>query len=687
MSNYIIHPLIQSIRGCIFTKGWKFIVKLNEQQQMAVSHFDGPCCVIGTPGSGKTRVITERIKYLINNKGIQASNILVITFTKAAAMQMKQRFQKSIGGNSRVTFGTFHAIFFTILKYAYHYTSDNIIKEDLKRQILKQIISETDIEIQDENEFINDIESEISRVKGEQIDLSHYYSPNCSSEVFRKIFNSYNNALERRSLIDFDDMLIYCYELLSQRNDILKLWQKQYPYILIDEFQDINKVQYDVVKLLAKPGNNLFIVGDDDQSIYGFRGAKPDIMQQFLKDYKDAKKYTLGINYRCSGNIVKAAESVIKNNKNRLDKKLTTENDIGEEPDIQEFNKLSDENEVIRNKIMEYRRSGLPYSEMAVLFRTNTQARALTSKLMEYNIPFVMKERIPNIYEHWIATDILTYIRVAHGNRERGAVLRIINRPKRYVHRSAFNEPYVDFEELKSFYEDKDWMVDRLEQLEYDLKMLSTLKPYAAVNFIRCGIGYDEYIREYADYRGIRVDDMMDILDELQEEAKNHDSFDEWFNYIQEYGEELKAQAGKSQAMFNGQEQDDAVVIMTMHGAKGLEYDCVFIPDVNEGITPHNKAVLDADMEEERRMFYVAMTRARRYLHIYYVKERFNKEVDVSRFVEEILGRKIKKESSIVKKVSYEKNVNNDKIPKNIYKLGAGYQYGDTRLRYRKPKG
>ncbi|MCI5500477.1 MAG: ATP-dependent helicase [Lachnospiraceae bacterium] len=664
----------------------------DKNQEKAIRHFKGPCLCIAGPGSGKTAVITARIKYLIDEMNVSPTNILVITFTKAAAVQMKQRFQQSIGGRSaRVTFGTFHAIFFTILKYAYHYTADNIIKEDLKRQILKDIISKTDLEIQDENEFINDIEAEISRVKGENMELSNYYSPNCSGEIFRKIFNSYNNALERRSLIDFDDMLIYCYELLSQRQDILRMWQKQYPFILIDEFQDINKVQYDVVKLLAKPYNNLFIVGDDDQSIYGFRGARPDIMQQFLKDYKDAVKYTLSINYRCSGNIVKAAGLVIKNNKNRFDKEITANNPDGEIVDIQEFGKLSEENDVIRNKIMENRNNGMPYGEMAVLFRTNTQARALTSKLMEYNIPFVMKERIPNIYDHWIARDIFTYIKVALGSRERAAVMRIINRPKRYVHRNAFSEPYVDFEELKHFYEDKEWMVERIEQLEYDLKMLSTLKPYAAINFIRCGIGYDDYIREYADYRGIRADDMINILDELQEEAKNHSDFDEWFDYIQQYGEELKEQAGKSQAMLNGQEPEDAVVIMTMHGAKGLEYECVFIPDVNEGVTPHNKAVLDADMEEERRMFYVAMTRAKHYLHIYYVKERFNKEVDVSRFVEEIVGEKLKKGSDMSAddksvEISSDKKRNKCVTNKNIYKLGKDYRYGETNLRYKKPE-
>ena len=552
---------------------------------------------------------------------------------------MKQRYQQMMPPHSApVQFGTFHAIFFTILKHAYHYNVNNIIREEVRFQLLKEIVDGIDMDIADENEFVHDLETEISRVKGERMDLAHYYSPNCPGDTFRKIFQKYQQSLERQCLLDFDDMLVYCYELLSQRPDICQMWQRRYPFILIDEFQDINQVQYDVVKLLARPGNHLFVVGDDDQSIYGFRGARPDIMQSFVKDFKP-EQCTLNINYRCSGEIVKAAGSVIRHNKNRLAKEILPAKDTGMPVEIREFPRISEQNECIREKILSYRNSGIAYREMAVLFRTNTQARAITAKLKEYNIPFAMKELVPNLYDHWIARDILSYIRVALGNRERGLVMRIINRPKRYVHRNAFTESYVDLEELKLFYEDKNWMVERLEEFQEDLKMIAGMRPYAAINFIRRGVGYDDYIQEYADYRGIRADDMYEILDELQEASKGYKSFDEWFEYIRAYGEELKEQAQKSRRMKNGQEQtEDAVVIMTMHGAKGLEYECVFIPDANEGVTPHNKAVLAADMEEERRMFYVAMTRAKSHLHIYYLKERFNKEVSISRFVEEILA-------------------------------------------------
>lgn len=634
------------------------MISLNRGQEQAVTHFEGPMLVLAGPGSGKTRVITERIHYLLSQQGVNPSEILVITFTKAAAGEMRQRYHKLYPHDmAGVHFGTFHAIFFMILKYAYHYTANNIVREEVRRGILKELIQRTELEIQDENEFISDLESEISRVKGDRIDLGHYYSPLCPGDTFREIFKGYQDALQQRRLLDFDDMLVYCYELLSQRADILKMWQQQFRYILIDEFQDICLVQYDIIKLLAAPENNLFIVGDDDQSIYGFRGAKPDIMKQFLKDYDSAGKCLLDINYRCAAPIVDAAGHVISKNKNRLDKQIKAANsdDIkiqqlhAEDGEImirdaatgevivsvKEYDKVSDENNEIRKSILSYHKRGISLGEMAVLFRTNTQARALSAKLMEYNIPFSAKERIPNLYDHWIVQDVLSYIRIAQGNRERGQVMRIINKPKRYVHRNAFTEPYVDFEELKLFYEDKNWMVERITQLQYDLSMLAHMKPYAAVNFIRRGIGYDEYIMDYAEYRGIAADDLLEILDEMQEEAKDRDSFEAWFAYMQEYREELLKQAQRKEG-----ETQEAVQLMTMHGAKGLEFTCVFIPDANEGVTPHSKSVLAADMEEERRMFYVAMTRAKKHLHISYVRERFHKAADISRFVQEILGDK-----------------------------------------------
>lgn len=620
----------------------------NKAQKEAIFHQKGPMLVLAGPGSGKTRVITERAKVLIDEYQIEPHKILVITFTKAAAEEMKNRFKKRMDGiYAPVWFGTFHAIFFTILKHAYHYNSSNILREDQKKQFFREILQKLELEIEDENEFLGEIESEISLVKGEMISLEHYFPMNCSTEVFKTFFQEYNKKLQQYRLIDFDDMLVYCYELLSQRADILKMWQKQFEYILIDEFQDCNKIQYDIVRMLAKPENNLFIVGDDDQSIYRFRGARPEIMLKFQKDYSNAKKVLLDINYRSTKSIVEAAARVIQKNKERFPKNIRTINEQGEAVHIQSFENLLLENKKTVETLLAYKKAGILFSEMAVLFRTNTQPGALLEKLMEYNIPFRMKDNIPNIYEHWIARNIICYIKIALGNRERALFLQIMNRPKRYISREYIDTTIVDFERLRTYYEDKDWMAERIDRLEYDLKIIKNLRPYTAIQYIRKGVGYEEYLVEYATYRRIKSEELFDLLDEIQEASKEFETFEEWFLHIEKYGEELKEQIQKVK-----EQKEEAVTMSTMHSAKGLEYKVVIIIDVNEGIIPHRKAVLDADLEEERRMFYVAMTRAKRYLHMFYVKERYNKELEVSPFLSQLLPReeKKKKENKTFKK-------------------------------------
>lgn len=624
----------------------------NVSQEKAIKHGKGPMLVLAGPGSGKTLVITRRTRNLIEEYGVDPRNILVITFTKAAADEMKERFQKLMGGRHYpVNFGTFHAIFFTILRYAYQYTANNIIRDDVKKQFLRESIEKQELEIEDEKDFLNGIESEISLVKGERINLEHYYSINCAEDVFQKIYKEYDDRLRRANLLDFDDMLVYCYELLIERPDILKIWQKKYQYILIDEFQDINKIQYDIIQLLAQPENNLFIVGDDDQSIYRFRGAKPEIMLHFEEDYKDCKKVLLDINYRSTAKIVEAAKRVVKNNQNRFSKNISTIHSEGEEIYLKTFKELKLENQAIVDEILAYHSKGIPLSEIAILFRTNTQPRALLEKCMEYNIPFKMKDSMPNIYEHWIAKNLMGYIRFALGQRERGIFLQIANRPKRYISRESLSEPMIDMKHLKEYYSDKDWMIERIEKLEYDIQMLEKMNPYSAINYIRKGIGYEDYLKEYADYRRIKVDELYEVLDEIQESARDYKTYEEWFVHIDEYAEELAEQARRQK-----ENNVDSVTMTTMHSSKGLEFQVVYIIDANEGITPHHKAILEADLEEERRMFYVAMTRAKQYLHIYSVQNRYNKELDLSRFVGEILlDTEELKEDSVIEHKMYGK--------------------------------
>lgn len=605
----------------------------SKAQTQAIMHKDGPMMVLAGPGSGKTTVITHRVQYLTKEYGIDPGDILVITFTRAAAEEMRERYEALTGGGSRVTFGTFHSIFFRILKLAYRYTADNIVREDQQMQFVRELAQAGGLEPEDENEFAASILSEISSVKGERIALEHYYSKNCPDTVFRQLYAGYEEKMRRAGLIDFDDMMVLCLELFTERKDILSAWQRRYRYILIDEFQDINRLQYEIVRMLAKPEDNLFIVGDDDQSIYRFRGAKPEIMLGFERDYPGAGRILLDVNYRSTEEIVAPALRLIGENQKRFSKAIHTTGRHGKNVITKLWQDPGEENLAIAREIQLYLQSGVRPGDIAVLYRTNAGPRFLMEKLMEYNLPFRTRDTVPNLYEHWISRNILTYIRIAMGSRAREDILQVINRPKRYISRDAMPDETVSFEKMKAFYAEKDWIAERIESLEGDLRAIARMSPLAAVNYIRQGMGYDEYLIEYAAFRRMRPEELLETADELKESAAGFKTFDEWFAHIDAYKEELLRQAAQRRT------ETDAITLATMHSAKGLEFPIVYILDANEGITPHSRAMLDEDMEEERRLFYVAMTRAKTRLHVYAVRERYHKKAEVSRFVWEYLGR------------------------------------------------
>lgn len=606
------------------------MASFNEEQKRAITHKDGPMIVLAGPGSGKTLVITYRTRWLIEYAGVNPSNILVVTFTKAAAKEMKERFSRLMGQSLPVSFGTFHSIFFAILRYAYGLNGDNILREEKKRQFLTEIIHSMELEIDEENDFISSVIGEISLVKGEMMNLEYYHSTSCADDIFCNIYRAYDDRLRRERLLDFDDMLVFCYELFDQRPDILKIWQEKFQYILVDEFQDINKIQFAIIQMLARPRNNLFIVGDDDQSIYQFRGAKPEIMLGFESEYKGCKKVILDINYRSSADIVECAKRLIENNTKRFQKEIKAKSPHFLPVDIRSFQTQREENLKIIEFIREYAKQGIPYQEMAVIFRTNIQPGTLIRALMEYNLPFQVKDGIPNIYDHWIAKNMLTYMEVARGNRERAKILAIINRPNRYVKRDMLKNPTIDLRDMAYKMTDKPWMVQRILDFIKDLEMIKDMSPYAAITYIRNVVGYDTYLREYAQFRRINVDELFDVLQEIQESAKEFETIPDFFEHVEAYDEELKRQKQEQQ------QEKNRVVLTTMHSAKGLEYEVVFVPDVNEGVIPHKKAVKDAEIEEERRLFYVALTRAKKYLHVFTVKELFHKEAAPSLFLPEM---------------------------------------------------
>lgn len=604
----------------------------NQAQKKAVSHGEGPCLVLAGPGSGKTLTIVNRIKYLIEEYKVRPEEILVVTFTRFAAAEMKSRLCALMGKQTLpVTVGTFHGIYYGILKWAYRMGQQNILSEEEKYQILRSAAGKQKMEVFDEEDFIQDIAAEIGKIKNNRIDPDEFVSEKCSADAFREIYREYERQRKKLRKIDFDDMLVLCCELFTSRPDVLAAWQKKFRYILIDEFQDINRIQYDVIRMLALPENNLFVVGDDDQAIYGFRGADSSLMFRFRENYPEAAQILLGTNYRSTANIVRNSLKVIEHNEHRFQKDLKASRDNGACIHVQELKDPNEEAQYILDEIEKKEQEGTAPEKIAVLFRIHTDARPVVEALLERHISFQMKEHLPNLYNHFIGKDIQAYFRLALGERKRQDFLQVMNRPKRYIGRDSLSGNTVSFEEIRKFYCDREWMMDRVDQFEWDVKMLKKMAPYAAIQYIRKRIGYDDFLKDYALTHNVNKADLFDVLSEIEEAAKPYASIEDWFVHVQEYTEMLRLKERQRSL------KQEGVRLMTIHAAKGLEFDAVFLIEANEGRIPYKKAKTEKETEEERRLFYVAMTRAKDLLKICYVKTKNGKEVSPSRFVEELL--------------------------------------------------
>lgn len=601
----------------------------SSNQKKAIEHGAGPLMVLAGPGSGKTFVITHRIKYLIEGPGINPAHILVVTFSRAAAKEMKDRFEK-LYSKSPVTFGTFHSVFFNLLKTAYGFGSEQIASDELRYTLIKELIKRNSIENEDINTLAGNLLNEIALVKQDNISIKNYYSNSISSDTFKKIYSDYESELEARGKLDFEDMLSLTYELLSERSDILKAVQNRYRYILVDEFQDINFLQYNIIKLMAGAGQNITVVGDDDQSIYRFRGARPEIMLGFERDFRNVKKVFLDINFRSSTQIVNASTKLISFNSKRFPKSFKAKNGDGAPVSLIEFkNPFLEVNSIIKD-IKDYIKSGQDINNIAVLYRTNLSPRLLIERLMRNNIPFTIRDAIPNLFDHWVAKDIISYIKLAINMGDKSDLLRISNKPNRYISRDSLSSSRANIETLFDYYDDKSYMIKRIVELREHLRTIKNLKPATALRYIRNVVGYDEYIEEYCDMNGVESDDCYSILGDLENSAAEYNTFNDWFVHMDEYKDELIEARKKSN------ENDKGVRLMTFHSSKGLEFDIVYIIDVNEGSVPYKKAKGVDEIEEERRMFYVAMTRARKKLFICYCVENFGKSIGKSDFVIEL---------------------------------------------------
>ncbi len=601
---------------------------LDQVQEKAARHVDGAAMILAGPGSGKTTVITHRIWNLIRENHIDEKKILVITFTKMAAKQMQERFLKLCNkSQSEVVFGTFHAIFFRILKTVFHYHANDIIKEQEQWRFVKNQVSFHAISVQDETSLVTEILSEISKVKAKKIDIQNYISFSCDETVFRCIYNEYQHMLRQEHKVDFEDMMIITLEVLKNKKDVLSDWQNKYDYILIDEFQDAAPVQVQIIYLLCENHNNIFIVGDDDQSIYGFRGAAPSVMKDFITIYPEASIYNLNTNYRSNRYIVEMATRLINHNQDRFYKDLQAFHSYGDKVDIKQCKYVEDQNQYIMDIIHQWR-------EIAILTRTNSGA-ANVIKMLEYQgIEVQSSMNKEDLSKHWITLDIAAYIKIANGSRKRCDYLRIINKPYRSISRDYFTDDVVYLEKIKMNINQKECKDKQKElcQLEQDIKFLQNMTTYAKINYIRKGMGYEKYIKNYCNEQNIDSKPFINILDHIQECARKIPSYNEWMQSISTNKKD------ENKILKNTTYQDTKyhVQVCTMHSCKGLEFDNVLLIDVNEGMIPYSKTDTKEEIEEERRLFYVAVTRAKQRLFISYLKKRYDRTLQPSRFIREL---------------------------------------------------
>lgn len=628
----------------------ELLAGLNEPQIQAVTHGEGPALVLAGPGSGKTTVIVKRILYLIQIQKIPPEEILVLTFTRDAAQSMKNRFEKLItddltgmykGMTVPVNFGTFHSVFYHILMQAHGSNSKTILSAACKNEIMTEILKDRAVRRQEYYEFdflkglVEDYLAAVSFYKN-TYDMVRTLQmlPADYREDFGEIFQRYQRKCKLEGGLDFDDMVFACRELLvhddCRRND----WQMRFSYILVDEFQDINPMQYEVVKLLGAKHGNIFVVGDEDQAIYGFRGSNPECMKKFAEEYH-AKQIFLNANYRSTTEIVTLAEQVIAESKKRI---ISNKNvyAAGNNANLQEsihflsFESKQQEISYLADQLKgfwENNKTGFG-ENCGVLFRTNRAMQRMAVVLSKQGIPFFMKEKGANPYEHFIVKDIMAYLKLAAGDRSRKNFLRIMNRPVRYLSRECVGEnTQIDLEHLC---ENKQGASQQLNKLYKQLKQLSEMPLTLAIHYICKVIGYEAYLgmRKEAEEH---LEEWRDVLDFCKADAGNYKNITDWENAQRRFG------SGNFNPNYVRKEADACIWLMTVHASKGLEFDRVYLPDCNEKVYPHGNLQDHETIEEERRIFYVGITRAQKRLELLCTIGTKERPRQISRFLNPVI--------------------------------------------------
>ncbi|MBQ7565372.1 MAG: ATP-dependent helicase [Lachnospiraceae bacterium] len=638
------------------------MLQLNREQEQAVRHRDGPMLVLAGPGSGKTAVLTGRIQYLIEAYGVPPEKILVLTFSREAAGEMQERFYRLIGEERAcpVHFGTFHAVFYHILKKQGLYNEDSILTQKEKKEYIRGLGKELGVSDYKTTDWQDATLQRIARVKsGGEPELS---DPK-EEELFRRLYSLYTEKCRRERKLDFDDMISECIRLLTEIPKVLAKWQEKYDYILVDEFQDIDLKQYEVLRLLSGEKRNVFAVGDDDQSIYGFRGACPAVLKRFQEDYPGLSVINLRINYRCKRRIIGEAVSVIEHNTDRLPKVQQAFSEEEGKVALSIFKNACEEALYVAEQVQRLLQAQKDLS-IGILYRSVKCSEVLAGELKNRKIAFYQTQSRQFFYDDENVKDILSYFRLAVGTGEKSDLLRILNRPERGLSREALQLREMtgtgkvmkqDFSadpekkqdsclaalmsSLSDYYqgdEDKLCYVNRLQQ---DLRFLSSLPARAALNYVLKGIGYENvlYGRRGTEGSIPESEVVTEFVNELSGRMEKTPYLKEFLERVNRERALFEEEQRKQEAA--GKDCREHIVLQTVHASKGLEYDAVFIIGLQEGLFPHKKAEGRSGLEEERRLFYVAMTRARDRLYLCArKKEVFGKRE--SRFVHELSGKK-----------------------------------------------
>ena len=598
-----------------------------KEQEKAISSQARAVLVVAGPGSGKTTVLTERLVYLLQNAA-SAESCLLLSFTRASSKEMALRFRKR--GLSRVSphFSTIHALCLSLLKEGRGVGKENLVDLYEKMDWISRYFLEQGIAREEVEELLPNYCNQISYFKSITEEERLAFLREEKNENFLPLFQYYEMMRKKRSKLDFEDLLIEVLLELQKNTDLAELWKRRYTHILVDEFQDLSLIQYAILKGLAERGASLFVVGDEDQSIYGFRGASPDILFRFEKDFPFCEKIFLQDNFRSKEEIVELSSRLIGKNKERFRKNLFGRQGRGGRAKYYIVESTAEEGRLIAEHVETCLKEGCCPEEIAILFRSKNQIPALLPEFLERNIPVVVYEEVNNVFQHFIGKDILAYLRLGMNPENGSDLIQILSKPYRGLRREKILHENAGLKDLRDSV--KTGREHRaVATLEMQLRTLSKLSPKEAVLFIRKEIGYEKYLEDFAKKKNRDFTEWWDGLEEITSMSENYPDLESFFRFITEFNrkalEKRRSEEGKG------------VRFMTYHSAKGLEFDEVFLPDCIEGVIPDGRAKKQGELEEERRSFYVALTRARKGIHIYVTKTRYSKKTVPSRFIPELL--------------------------------------------------